>query len=308
MQTFHRESGRAELLGQLVHHGFGIGEDDGAAGLIIMEQQCQSLGLLPRRDLHIDLPDVFQRNLLPVNLNPNRIALKLLGNSQNFLRDGGGEQNDLPLFRHILQNDLDILPEAHVQHFVGLVQNHQFQMTQIQGAPAHMIHNTAGGADDQVGRLQFPELFPIVCTSKNISDLDIGEEMGQLADFLTTLVRQFPGGGKHQNLYVPDISQDALHSGDTEGHCLAGTRLGAGQDIRAGADQRDGLRLNICGFRKAHLCHRFQQFRRKSELGKSLVCHDYPRFNELNILPSDSLFLFRSKEAPPHKIDHNTHE
>ncbi|MPM72542.1 hypothetical protein SDC9_119518 [bioreactor metagenome] len=45
----------------------------------------------------------------------------------------------------------------------------------------------------------------------------------------------------HQNLYILGIRHDALHSGETESHRLAGSGLGASQDIGASADQRDGL-------------------------------------------------------------------
>ncbi len=143
-----------------------------------------------------------------------------------------------------------------------------------------MIHNPARSADDHVGRLQFFELPPIVSAAKDIGNVYIGKVTGQLADFPSALACQLPCGRKHQNLYIPGIRRNALHSGNAEGHRLSGSGLGPRQNIDAGTDQRDGLRLNIGGFRKAHLCHRFQQFLGKGELGKGLICHGFPRFNQ----------------------------
>ena len=63
-------------------------------------------------------------------------------------RHGGGEQGGLPRFRGAVENGVQILGEAHVEHLVGLVEHQDLERGQIQGLPPEMIQRTARRGDD----------------------------------------------------------------------------------------------------------------------------------------------------------------
>ena len=61
-----------------------------------------------------------------------------------------GEQRHLPLRRRLLEDALDCVDEAHVQHLVGLIEHQQRQLRELQGAPVHVIDDPPGRAHHDV--------------------------------------------------------------------------------------------------------------------------------------------------------------
>lgn len=59
-------------------------------------------------------------------------------------------RDPLAVRRALFQNKLDILAEAHVQHFVGLVQHDNPRLAQAQRAALQMIDNPARRAHDHL--------------------------------------------------------------------------------------------------------------------------------------------------------------
>ena len=49
-----------------------------------------------------------------------------------------------------LKDSLDILTEAHVQHFVRFIQDYHIHLIHLQCMAAHMIHNTSRGPDNNL--------------------------------------------------------------------------------------------------------------------------------------------------------------
>lgn len=67
----------------------------------------------------------------------------------------GGKEEKLWLLGEIIfdvvQNPIHVLLEAHVEHLVRLVQDHRFELSEIvHSATIHMVHDSAGRADDYV--------------------------------------------------------------------------------------------------------------------------------------------------------------
>ena len=110
---------------------FGIGENNGPLGLIVVEQQRKGFDLLLGGNLHKGLLDIFQGDFFPVDFDANGILLKIVCNSQDLIRECGRKQNDLAITGHILKDEFDILPEAHVQHFIRFVQDHHLQLGKV---------------------------------------------------------------------------------------------------------------------------------------------------------------------------------
>ena len=69
----------------------------------------------------------------------------------NLLGHGGREQQSLTLLGQELQNALDIVDKAHVQHTVSLVQNKALNRADVDQLLTHQIPQTARGCDQNVG-------------------------------------------------------------------------------------------------------------------------------------------------------------
>ena len=74
----------------------------------------------------------------------NRVALIFFGNGENFGRHG------LSVLGHIGEYRLDILAEAHIEHFVRLVEDDGAQVFEFESTSADMVHNASGSTDDDI--------------------------------------------------------------------------------------------------------------------------------------------------------------
>src|SRR3712207_9326239 len=57
------------------------------------------------------------------------------------------EEHSLALRWRFLQDGLDVLDEAHIEHLIGLVEHHRAYLAQLEGASADMIEYPAGRPD-----------------------------------------------------------------------------------------------------------------------------------------------------------------
>ena len=89
---------------------------------------------------------------------------------------------------------------------------------------------------------------------------------------LADLRREFARRHEDQRSYAPRPGRpglvDAVQQRQRESCCLAGTGLGAGEDVRAGQDERDGLLLDRRGFAVTVFLDRTQQFGSEAEFAK----------------------------------------
>ncbi len=67
------------------------------------------------------------------------------------LGHGGGEKCGLAIFGGLLKNPLDILNEAHAQHFIGFVQHQGFHLIKLHVLLLYMVHHPAGCAYHNLG-------------------------------------------------------------------------------------------------------------------------------------------------------------
>ena len=64
--------------------------------------------------------------------------------------------------RDLLQDPLDVLDEAHVEHLVGFVEDEEADVVELQRAAAHVVHDPAGRADDDLDAALQPAELPLV--------------------------------------------------------------------------------------------------------------------------------------------------
>ena len=184
-----------------------------------------------------------------------RILQVLLAQHQNRLRHGGGEQRRLARLGRLLQNRLDVVAEAHVQHLVGLVQHRQPDAGEIQRAAPHVIHHAARRADHHLhAPAQLPQLAldGRAAVHRQHRYVPVLAQLHQLAGGLQ---RQLPRGRQHDGLHAPVRRVDLLHQRNAEGRRLARARLRLADHVPPLQHGRNRVPLNRRGLLEAHLRH-----------------------------------------------------
>ena len=262
MQAGHGESAALQVGHHVFHTQLGVAEHQRQLGIIAHQQAGQQLALLERTHGNVALVDLLNGHLLRSHLDMHRILQVLLTQRQNRQRHGGGEQRGLAGFRGILQNGLDILAEAHVQHLVGLIQNGHLHAGNIQRAAAHVVHHAAGRTDDdlhtavQLAKLTLNGRAAVHRQSGNVLVL------AQLVQLTGGLQRQLSGRGEHDSLHAAVIGIDHLHQRNAEGGGLAGAGLCLTDHVLAFQHGRNGVALDGRRLLKAHFLNRLAEFLR----------------------------------------------
>ena len=231
VQPLHLESGLSDYLGKLVHLDLRITEYQAKSGLIILQQTDARRILILL--LHPIIPLGHQRygQLLGRHLHQSGVLLELIGDLKNGLWHGSREQRRLMGIGNLTQNQLHVLPEAHVQHLVRLVQNHHVHIVQFHGAPAHMIHYAPRRSHDDLHALQAVDLPDDILSAiygKHLNAMHIFCDLSQL---LRRLHGQLSGGTQNHRLKLLQIRIDLLQGRNTECRRLTGSGLGLSDDI-----------------------------------------------------------------------------
>ncbi len=118
------ESAAFELLRELRRSGLRPAEDEHGLGrLFELQDLRQHLELLPLGDVEETLLDEPACSRRMLDLDPLRIAQVALGDAQDFVGHGRGEERDLPLGRCGAEDALDFFDEAHLQHLVRFIED-----------------------------------------------------------------------------------------------------------------------------------------------------------------------------------------
>ena len=70
------------------------------------------------------MPDVCIRLTRTASLDVQRVGLETIGELLHRLRKGRGDEMALPLFGKLLEDRVEFLAKAHVEHLVRLVEDH----------------------------------------------------------------------------------------------------------------------------------------------------------------------------------------
>ena len=190
-----------------------------------------------------------------------RISSENVAENSRFWRLRRQEREDLA----------DVADEAHVEHPVGLVEDEDLDPRQVDGPLADVVEQAARRRDDDLG------------TGAQRADLRIeadaavdgGRADGVLGavgpDALLDLERELAGRGQDQRADDARAAgrtrrMEALEHRQHEGGRLAGAGLGAGEDVAAREDERDGLGLDGGGFRVALVGDGTEELGRQPEL------------------------------------------
>ena len=90
------------------------------------------------------------RAFAPGDLDSQRVALIASGQSRDALRHGRREHQRAPVRRRGVENELQILAEAEVEHLVGFVEHHRGKAGGVESAALDVIAQAPGRADDDM--------------------------------------------------------------------------------------------------------------------------------------------------------------
>ena len=182
--------------------------------------------------------DVTMRLALGADLDALGVALVAFGQLRDGLGDGGGEEQGAALGRHGVEDGFQLIAEAEVEHFVRLVEHHDFEALGVEVAALDMVAQAAGGADDDVHALvEGTALHHRVHAADAGGDAaaGLGVEPGQLG---LHLKGEFAGGGDDQGQGRAGLGQpfgalghEVGGHGQAIGDGLARAGLGGDQQV-----------------------------------------------------------------------------
>ncbi len=268
----HRRGGNAagdEVGADLVAGVLGADEHDGGVAVGDLQDAGQRVDLVPERDDRVGLPDGVDRGRLPGHGDVDRVVEVLAGDGPDGRRHGRGEQRGLPLAGGVGEDAVDVLGEAHPEHFVGLVQDQELQSGQVQGAALEVVDDPAGGADDDLrAGLQRGPLRQEAGPAVDRDDGDRRQVRGEGGDRLGDLHGEFTGRGEHQCLHAA-VAVDRREQRHAEGGGLSGAGLRDTGDVAAGQQRGDGSGLDGGGDVEAEVGGRAEQLLGQVEVGEA---------------------------------------
>jgi len=141
----------------------------------------------------------------------------------------------LTIGRNRFEDFFDIFLETHFQHFVGFIENHEFQLVEMDGLAFEMVDGSAWRTDDDLRfLLEFIELIGDRIATKNRHDAAFGEVFCHSHDFVMNLNGEFPRRSEDEGLDDVRVKIDTFQNRNAESGGLTGSRMGMTDDIFAG--------------------------------------------------------------------------
>ena len=153
VETVGRESLGEQRVSELVDHALSVAEDDAETEPVEVDQTDERLGLPARGNLVIPLVDRGGGDILALDRHGLRIAGVAVDQLLDLTREGGREEDGLALLGGGVEDLLDVVAEAHVEHPVGLVEDRHLELVELEGSPLQVIDNATGGSDDDLDTL-----------------------------------------------------------------------------------------------------------------------------------------------------------
>ena len=269
MQTVCQIASRLQSSYEIIDAALRAAEDDDLSGILDIQHAAEALQLLAR--LVIDLVDERYGKIFPADAHGLRVLHIASGQLRNRCRHRCRKEQRLAFFRgKVGQDRLDILNEAHIQHFIGFIEHQRVHIPQLDCAAADMV--------EQASRCPGYDLHTIAqCPDLTVNRLAAVDRQrphplvaANLIELLRNLDCQFTGRSKHQRLNAMAGIDDLLNGRDAKGGRLARSGLCLADDIMALQYQRYGLRLNRRRLLKAHIMYGVQYLTAEFNIPKGL--------------------------------------
>ena len=110
------------------------------------------------------------------------------GNLLDVLAHGSREEQGVSILRNVLEDGIDALREAHVQHLVSLIKHHVVHVLQLSHATINQIEQTARGSHDNLHTmLQGANLASDVGTAINCGNMQTVDVLGKTVQIVCYL-------------------------------------------------------------------------------------------------------------------------
>ncbi len=202
-----REAPGAQALGEHLGGLLRADEDDHALEVLDLEDPRQGVELLLVRDLEVALGDVRGGRGLVLDRDLGGVGEVLLRDPPDLRRHGRGEQRDVLVRRRVGEDRLDVLLEAHLEHLVGLVEDEEAELGEVEGALLEVVHDPAGRPDDHVHPTpQRGQLDAVGLAAVDRQHVQPGQVGGVALERLRDLQGELAGGREDEGLRAPSAS------------------------------------------------------------------------------------------------------
>lgn len=172
-------------------------------------------------DGDVVLSDTFEGQLFVFNQDLGGVfSHEVGGELQNIGRHGGGEKGNLDVTWEELEDVLNLLLESSGEHFVGFVEDEQFQVVSLEVVLLHHFVNSSWGSNNDV--LSFFQLGDVFLHDGS-SDAGVDLEVAVLSEGFdddSNLDGQLSGWGDDQSLAVVSVWVDGLECSNRKSSCF----------------------------------------------------------------------------------------
>ena len=191
------------------------------------------------------------RRFASCDLDLRRVVQQRLGELADLVRERGREEQVLPLLRQHREDAADVADEAHVEHLVGLVEDEDLDVAQVDRLLLHVVEEAPWCRDEDVDpaservdlRVDADAAVDERRPQRHVLAVGAYASSTCAASSRVGVMMRARMGCFRRRACVP-VCREALQQWQREAGGLAGARLGAGEDVAAGEDERNGLRLD----------------------------------------------------------------
>jgi hypothetical protein len=262
------DAGAAEPLDQPVGAALGADEDEREVA-VVAERLDERVELVVVRDgLEAVLDRVDPLLVRRVGVL-SRVLGVGLGDAAGLTLEGGREEQRLPVLRAQVHDPVDGRLEAHVEHPVGLVEDQDLDVAQVEGAAVEEVLEPAGRRDDDLRAGGVLGLLLDADAAVDGGDLE-RTSVRHRPDLLDDLRDQLAGRRQDQRRGTAVGRLDLVDHRHAEGERLAGTGRGLREHVATGEHVSDDELLDREGLGDAALGERAANSARYAEVGERL--------------------------------------
>jgi len=168
-------------------------------------------------DSNVILSDTFEGKVLGLDENLGGVSHEMLGELEDVLGKGGGEEGDLDISGEVLEDVLNLVLEASGEHLISLIEDEQLEVVCLHETTFHHVHNSSRGSNNNVdSALKDTDVFTDNGSSDTGVDLDVGEFTDRVND-VSDLHRKLTGRCDNESLTVVSSGVDTLEDTNGEG-------------------------------------------------------------------------------------------
>ena len=241
----------AEFFGDLVGTVLGAAEDDGALIIHGGEKREEEIKLAAWvHHVNAVLHDGSDR-AGHSDLDAHGIAQGKVGKLRDFRRQGGREEERLPILGNLCDDAAHGWQETDIEHAVHLVEDEDFDVVETQRSLLEVILEAARSGDENIeALLECGALVSVADTAVNAADLEIGET-AEVAHGGFHLHGEFASGLENEAAEAT-VRAELLQRGQREGGGFACAGLGRGDEVAAFKGRRNGAKLDGCRIAVTH--------------------------------------------------------